>query len=67
MKACVAAVSFVLSSSARHGVEEDALNNELQQLGLPKEHAAALCKVYNENVSTITEKFAAESLKSNEN
>lgn len=64
MKACVAALSFILSSSARYGVEEDALNNELQQLGLPKEHATALCKIYSENVSALVEKAAAESLRS---
>ena len=66
MKACVAALSFILSCSTRYGVEEDALNNELQQLGLPKEHATALCKIYNENVSAMTERAKAESLRSKE-
>ncbi|KAL0269742.1 UNVERIFIED_CONTAM: hypothetical protein PYX00_007377 [Menopon gallinae] len=63
MKACVQALNHILTSSARYEVEEDALNSELQQLGLPKEHATALCKVYSENMSAIVEKLSAKSLR----
>lgn len=64
MKACTQALNHILTSSARYEVEEDALNSELQQLGLPKEHATALCKVYNENMSAIVERLSAKSLRS---
>ena len=36
IKAAAAALSFILSSAAKHAVDGDSLNNELQQLGLPK-------------------------------
>ena len=32
----VAALAFILSSAAKHAVDGESLNNELQQLGLPK-------------------------------
>ena len=35
-KASIAALSFVFSSAAKHSVDGDSLDNELQQLGLPK-------------------------------
>lgn len=37
VKATIAALSFIFTSSAEHGIEEESLlKNELQQLGLPK-------------------------------
>ncbi len=36
IKASLAALTFVLSSAAKHSVDGQSLNNELQQLGLPK-------------------------------
>ena len=36
IKAAVAALSFIFSSAVKHSVSGDALDNELQQLGLPK-------------------------------
>lgn len=64
MKACVAALNQIFMSSARYGVEEDVLISELQQLGLPKENAVALGKVYNENLTTFTEDLAKRTLRS---
>lgn len=46
IKASVAGIDFIISSATKHGVDPDMLSNELQQLGLPKEHSSALCKVY---------------------
>lgn len=43
IKASLAAVNFVLSSAAKHSVDGQSLDNELQQLGLPKGNCA-LCK-----------------------
>ena len=36
IKASIAAISFILSSAAKHSVFGQSLDNELQQLGLPK-------------------------------
>ena len=36
IKASIAALSFIFSSAAKHSVDGDSLDNELQQLGLPK-------------------------------
>jgi len=36
IKASIAALSFILTNSAKFNVESDTLANELQQLGLPK-------------------------------
>ena len=36
IKAAIAALSFILSSAAKHSVDDTSLDNELQQLGLPK-------------------------------
>ncbi|XP_063221680.1 COMM domain-containing protein 4 [Bacillus rossius redtenbacheri] len=63
MKAVVAAVAFVLSSSARHGVDGDELGSELQQLGLPREHATGAVRVHGDHVGRITERLRAGSLR----
>ncbi|XP_049789853.1 COMM domain-containing protein 4 [Schistocerca nitens] len=63
VKGCVAAVSFVLTSGARHGVTEEALSSELQQLGLPRELSAALCRVYSDNLPAITAALRDNSLR----
>lgn len=36
IKASVAAIAFILSSAAKHSVDGNSLDNEMQQLGLPK-------------------------------
>ena len=36
IKAAVAALAFIFSSAAKHSVSGEALDSELQQLGLPK-------------------------------
>lgn len=63
VKASVAALLFVLATSARHGVDGETLGSELQQLGLPREHATALCRVYNDNLVSISSKLRDHSLR----
>eukprot|EP00093_Oithona_nana_P011474 11474.XXX_482970_482521_1 [CDS] Oithona nana genome sequencing. len=43
VKAAIAALNFILATSAKYETPSDVLENELYQLGLPKEHANALC------------------------
>ncbi|GFG35383.1 hypothetical protein Cfor_10117 [Coptotermes formosanus] len=63
VKAAVAALLFVLETSARHGVDGETLGSELQQLGLPREHAAALCRVYSDNLTSISSRLQDQSLR----
>nr|CAG4638149.1 EOG090X0HLW [Chydorus sphaericus] len=45
VRSLLASLEFVLSSASRFQTSEETLRAELQQLGLPKEHAAALGRV----------------------
>uniref|UniRef100_H0V6U8 COMM domain containing 4 n=1 Tax=Cavia porcellus TaxID=10141 RepID=H0V6U8_CAVPO len=65
VKATVAVLSFILSSAAKHSVDGDSLSSELQQLGLPKEHAASLCRCYEEKQGALQETLRACSLRLN--
>ncbi|XP_064104467.1 COMM domain-containing protein 4-like isoform X2 [Macrobrachium nipponense] len=62
-KAVVAAVRWVLESAAGAGVTANVLDSELQQLGLPKEHAAAITKVYTEHQEALQAHLKGASLK----
>ncbi|XP_048225265.1 COMM domain-containing protein 4 [Perognathus longimembris pacificus] len=63
VKATVAVLSFILSSAAKHGVDGESLSNELQQLGLPREHAASLCRCYEETQRPLQEHLRGCSLR----
>jgi len=63
VKATVAALLFVFATSARHGVDGETLGSELQQLGLPREHAAAVCRVYSDNLTSISSRLQDQSLR----
>lgn len=56
-KACVGGIRWILEKAAGAQVPASLLDSELQQLGLPKEHAAALTKVYGEQQSAIYNKL----------
>ena len=43
IKASVAAIAFILSSAAKHSVDGNSLDNEMQQLGLPKGNYMYMC------------------------
>jgi len=62
-KGVVAALHFILTSSARYDVAEDALALELQQLGLPKEHTEALVAALHDGRAPLQEHFADASLR----
>ncbi|XP_064645377.1 COMM domain-containing protein 4-like [Lineus longissimus] len=63
IKASVAALNFILSNAAKYSVSGDVLSNELQQLGLPKEHSTALCKSYGDNQRSLQEELRRKSLR----
>uniref|UniRef100_A0A8B9QFP1 COMM domain containing 4 n=1 Tax=Apteryx owenii TaxID=8824 RepID=A0A8B9QFP1_APTOW len=63
VKATIAVLSFILSSAAKHNVDSESLSSELQQLGLPKEHATGLCRSYEEKQSPLQDSLRACSLR----
>ncbi|XP_015592216.1 COMM domain-containing protein 4 isoform X2 [Cephus cinctus] len=64
-KAIVAALELILTSSSRYGASSTDLSSELQQLGLPREHSAAIARLHSDNSAQITAKLTAESLRIN--
>ncbi|CAF3129047.1 unnamed protein product [Rotaria socialis] len=57
LKASIRALQYILTMSAKHSVDGQSLLNELTQLGLPKEHANALVKIYDEHFEKLTDKL----------
>lgn len=62
-KACIAAMNFVVRSSAKYSVTPDILTDELQQLGLPKEHANSICRAYGDKIEQLQEVARENTLK----
>lgn len=58
IKGSVAAVHFMVTSAAKHDIDEVSFVQEIQQLGLPKENAEAVARQYREHKDTLREKFA---------
>uniref|UniRef100_A0A8C3NRY4 COMM domain-containing protein n=1 Tax=Cyanoderma ruficeps TaxID=181631 RepID=A0A8C3NRY4_9PASS len=63
VKAIIAVLGFILCSAAKRSVDGESLSGELQQLGLPKEHASVLCRSYEERQSPIQDWLSACSLR----
>lgn len=57
----MAAVHFMVTSAAKHDVDEVSFVQEIQQLGLPKENAEAVARQYREHKDTLRDKFAGDS------
>jgi len=49
IRAAVAALRFIITSGIKYDVDDATLSNELQQLGLPKEHCDGLVKPYRDS------------------
>ena len=58
VKAAVAALQHILESAAKYDCDDIVLENELQQLGLPKEHTVSLCRPYKDNRETLRRALA---------
>uniref|UniRef100_T1H7K1 COMM domain-containing protein n=1 Tax=Megaselia scalaris TaxID=36166 RepID=T1H7K1_MEGSC len=54
-KAAIASLRFLLVNASRFN--GFTFGEELQQLGLPKEHSTSLCKVHTENLEAIRKKL----------
>ncbi|XP_054263565.1 COMM domain-containing protein 4 isoform X2 [Macrosteles quadrilineatus] len=63
VKATVSALTYILTSAAKYGVPENTLTRELQQIGFPREHGQALCRVYSEREAALTSRLVRQSLR----
>ena len=61
IKGSVAAVHFMVTSAAKHDVDEVSFVQEIQQLGLPKENAEAIARQYREAKDALRDKFSEDS------
>lgn len=65
LELCFSALQFIVKSACSHDVGVEIINDELQQLGLPKEHAQALCKLYAGEFDKIRQSLAKQYLRLN--
>ncbi|XP_022901458.1 COMM domain-containing protein 4 [Onthophagus taurus] len=65
LKACIACLGFILTSTIKFNCDHNALHSELQQLGLPREHSTSIKRVTSENCLDIATKLKGSSLKIN--
>lgn len=63
VKASIAGLHFIIASAAKYNVDGDSLSNELQQLGLPKEHTTSLTKSYSDNLQNLQQQLRKDSLR----
>lgn len=65
LKACVACLSYIMSSAVCYNCDSSALQSELQQLGLPREHSTSIKRVVDDQSSNLATKFKVASLRIN--
>ncbi len=58
-QACLAALDFIVTSSARYNVDDATLSLELQQLGLPKTNSNSLARGYRDGKERLRVALAA--------
>lgn len=61
-KAAVACLKYLMINAVKYNTDTLTFNEELQQLGLPKEHAGAVCKVVEDFSERIREDLAGKIL-----
>lgn len=54
-QACLAALDFIVTSSARYNVEDGTLTLELQQLGLPRSNSNSVARAYRDGRERLRE------------
>ncbi|CAN7937571.1 unnamed protein product [Ixodes hexagonus] len=63
LKGVLVALEFILKNATKFAVDEETLVNELQQLGLPREHAVSLSKVYADKSADMLAALKRKSLR----
>jgi len=61
--ALMTAVHWVVHGGARDALEYQVLGDELQQLGMPKEHAGAIARVYRDQRKSLLKALKQRSLR----
>lgn len=62
IKAMVAAVEYIFRNAAKFDISAEILRKELEQLGLPQDSCAAVCKEYSKKKEEMAAEFAKRSL-----
>lgn len=62
-KTAIACIRFLIVNATRHNAPDATFDAELQQLGLPKEHSAAICRVHTEYADAVRTFLAENTLK----
>lgn len=62
VKAAMSCIRFLLVNATRFQTDETTFSTELQQLGLPSEHSAAICRVFKDQSSKLQEHLIKHSL-----
>lgn len=65
VKAAMSCIRFLLVNATRFQTDETTFSTELQQLGLPSEHSAAICRVFKDQSNQIQEHLIKNSLTGN--
>ncbi|KAH8294419.1 hypothetical protein KR054_012495, partial [Drosophila jambulina] len=65
-KTAVACIHFMLINATRYSCTESIFGEEIQQLGLPKDHAAAMCRVLQKHSAAIRQTLIDKAFKINE-
>lgn len=55
VKSAISCIRFILMNATRYQTDDATLSAELQQLGLPKEHSTAMCRVFSESSGRIAQ------------
>ncbi|EFA77815.1 COMM domain-containing protein 4 [Heterostelium album PN500] len=63
IKALIAAIHFIVFNAVKNDVDEATLSNELQQLGLPKEHCDSISRAFREHKDKLRSIFYNNTLK----
>lgn len=63
LKACIACLSYIITSTVRFDCDHSALYSELQQLGLPPEHSTSIKRVVDDVRTDLSQKLKNLSLK----
>lgn len=63
MMACVSCLKHIIFSAAKYDCDEQSLEVELQQLGLPKEHTLTLCRSYKERREALRAHFLSQTFR----
>lgn len=61
MQGTIAALHFIVTSAAKHDVDDVSLTQEIQQLGLPQENSLVIGKEYSQGKIALHKSLASQS------